>query len=174
MTARAPLLIRATSIAVAIARAKSAAIEHCGVLLIGASGAGKSDLALRLIDGCPYGETRLIADDYTTLAFRDGAWRAGAPRGIAGAIEVRGVGIVAAEHISEAPLICVFDLDAVPERMPPSREFHLSGNSNSKTPSAPLFALAPFEASAPSKIRAALRAIRYGLFREFRHDYRNC
>lgn len=170
MTARAPLLIRATSVAVAIARAKGAAIEHCGVLLIGASGAGKSDLALRLIDGCPYGETRLIADDYTALAIRDGSWRAAAPREIAGALELRGVGIVAAEHVSEAPLICVFDLDAVPERMPPPREFHPTGDSASQTPSAPMFALAPFEASAPSKIRAALRAVRYGLFREFRHD----
>ena len=43
-------------------------VDGMGVLLRGPSGSGKSDLALRLIDG----GARLVADDRTDLAVEDG------------------------------------------------------------------------------------------------------
>ncbi|MEG1030073.1 MAG: serine kinase, partial [Brevundimonas sp.] len=63
-----------------------------GVLIQGPSGVGKSDLALRLIGQ----GWRLIADDWTHLWASDGALYAATPAVIAGRIEVRGLGIVAA------------------------------------------------------------------------------
>src|SRR5690606_35418340 len=64
-------------------------IDGVGVLLRGASGSGKSDLALRLIDG----GARLVADDRTDLAVEGGRLFASCPAPLAGRIEARGVGI---------------------------------------------------------------------------------
>ena len=119
-----------------------------GVLLRGASGSGKSDLALRLVDSGAV----LIADDQTELRDIGGAVRLSCPAGIAGRMEVRGVGIIDAPHRASAPLRLVVDL--VPperiERMPPS-EWCRFFNYDVR-----LIALTPFEASAPAKLRAAL------------------
>ena len=49
--------------------ARCVAIGGQGVLILGDSGAGKSDLALRLIDG----GARLVADDRTELYVARGA-----------------------------------------------------------------------------------------------------
>lgn len=69
--------------------ATTIAIDGAGVLLRGPSASGKSDLALRLIDD----GARLVADDRTVLALRDGIVEASAPPSIRGKIEVRGLGI---------------------------------------------------------------------------------
>ena len=61
------------------------------MLLLGASGAGKSALALRLIDG----GAKLVADDRCDLFVRGGKLYASAPARIAGLMELRGIGIVA-------------------------------------------------------------------------------
>jgi HPr kinase/phosphorylase len=128
--------------------ATTVAIGGRGVLLRGASGSGKSDLALRLIDA----GARLVADDQSEL------WLAGevvlvrAPRTIAGLIEVRGVGIVRLDSLPAARLALVAELvapDAV-ERLPEPGRTTILGVS------IPLVALAPFEASAPAKLRLAL------------------
>ena len=66
------------------------AIEGEAMLLRGPPGAGKSDLALRLIDG----GARLVADDQALLRRADNQVLARAPAAIAGLIEVRGVGIL--------------------------------------------------------------------------------
>ena len=67
-------------------------LAGCGVLLLGESGAGKSDLALRLIaDGA-----LLVADDYTVVEVANDSLHASAPSPIVGLIEARGVGIVSA------------------------------------------------------------------------------
>ena len=71
--------------------ASCVAIGTKGVLILGDSGAGKSDLALRLIDD----GARLVADDRTELYVSRDALYAQAPKSIAGLIEVRGLGIVA-------------------------------------------------------------------------------
>ena len=62
----------------------------CGILLLGESGAGKSDVALRLIAQA----AQLVADDRVVLFTRDGVLFAKPPKTLAGLIEVRGVGIL--------------------------------------------------------------------------------
>lgn len=63
-----------------------------GALLRGPSGAGKSDLALRLMAT----GWRLVSDDYSHVWRSGGDLYATAPAAIAGRIEVRGMGLVAA------------------------------------------------------------------------------
>lgn len=121
-----------------------------GVLLRGPSGAGKSDLALRLIDqgAC------LVADDQTELRREGTEIIMSVPATIAGQLEVRGLGIVAVPSVASAPLRLVVDLmpaEAI-ERLPLPRECSFLGCV------VPVVALAPFEASAPAKLRLALRS----------------
>ncbi|PIW27302.1 MAG: serine/threonine protein kinase [Rhodospirillales bacterium CG15_BIG_FIL_POST_REV_8_21_14_020_66_15] len=131
------------------------AIGGAGVLLRGPSGAGKSDLALRLIDGGgPHGP-RLVADDRVDLCLRDGRVWAQAPEALRGLLEVRGVGIMPMRHVDEAPVALVCDLVAPHqvERLPEERSTPILGRD------LPFIRLAPFEASAPAKIRLALRRL---------------
>ena|SRR5919197_331819 len=127
------------------------AVDGRGVLLRGPPGAGKSDLALRLIDG----GALLVADDQTRIAADGDRLVASAPPTIAGRIEVRGLGIVEAPGVASAPLGLVIDLVAAGEveRLPPPRTCTLLGRS------LPCLALAPFEASAAAKVRIAVRAL---------------
>jgi HPr kinase/phosphorylase len=126
----------------------SVALGGDGILLQGPSGSGKSDLALRLIDG----GARLIADDQTELSLLQGELRLSAPATIAGRIEVRGIGILSIPTVASAPLRLVVAL--VPpgevERLPEPQFCTLLGRS------VPRVALAPFEASTPAKIRLAV------------------
>lgn len=119
------------------------------VLFRGPPGSGKSDLALRLIDG---GAT-LIADDRCDLTTRgNGTLVASAPAELAGMIEVRGLGVVRLDAYQGAPLMLVANLvepDTV-ERLPETRTCTDYGRP------LPLIAVAPFEASAPAKVRLAL------------------
>jgi HPr kinase/phosphorylase len=124
------------------------------VLLRGPSGAGKSDLALRLIEA----GGRLIADDQTRITRRGKALLASAPAALAGLMEVRGVGIVKlgrSQLLSQAPLSLVVDL------VPPDRIDRLPEPALEDVlgVALPLLALAPFEASAPAKLRLALARI---------------
>ncbi len=129
----------------------SVALGGAGVLLRGPSGCGKSDLALRLIDR----GALLVADDQTELHLDGDDISMTAPAAIAGQIEVRGVGIVRAPSIGAAPLRLVVDLvvPAAVERLPEPRACALLGRE------VPLIALAPFEASAVTKLQLALRAV---------------
>lgn len=121
-----------------------------GILLRGPSGAGKSDFALRLIDQ----GARLVADDQTELRRDGNDIIMSAPATIAGQMEVRGLGIVSMAHVV-APLRLVVDLmpSAEIERMPMPREINFLGCM------VPTVTLAPFEASAPAKLRLALRRL---------------
>jgi serine kinase of HPr protein (carbohydrate metabolism regulator) len=129
----------------------SVALGGDGILLRGPSGSGKSDLALRLIDA----GARLVADDQTELNLAGGEVAMTAPATIAGRMEVRGLGIVPVPHVAAAPLRLVIDL--VPagaiERLPEPAACDYLGRRF------PLLRLAPFEASAPAKLRLALRAL---------------
>jgi hypothetical protein len=80
--------------------ASCALIGRHGVLILGESGAGKSDLLLRLMDE----GGKLVADDRTELYAVKGQLRARAPQSIAGLIEVRGLGIVAQPFAKSAVL----------------------------------------------------------------------
>lgn len=130
-----------------ILHATVVAIGGLGVALSGRSGAGKSDLALRLIDR----GARLVGDDYVELAMRDGRLFASPAPAIAGLIEVRGIGIVEMPHVPEAPLALLVDLDLVPERLPEAAERTMLGVN------LPLIGLAAFHASAPIKVELALK-----------------
>jgi HPr kinase/phosphorylase len=134
------LLIHATAVA----------IDGEAVLLRGAPGSGKSDLALRLIDG----GARLISDDQTVLHRKDAQVLVRAPATIVGLIEVRGLGILQIDPVDEAPLGLLMDLvsSVEIERLPDPRWETILGVP------IPLIALAPFEAAAAAKVRLARRA----------------
>jgi len=146
-------LVHATSVALKLASGWRA------VLIRGPSGSGKSDLALRLIDG---GGARLVADDQTRLMRRRGALLASAPAALAGLLEVRGIGIVRlarSQRIARAPLGLLVDL------VPPARIERLpDGSSHERLLGidVPRLELAPFEASAVAKLRLALARIAAG------------
>ena len=124
------------------------AIGGIGVLLRGPSGSGKSDLALRLIDGGGV----LVADDRCVLKAEDGRVVARAPAAIRGRIEVRGLGIVTVPVVEQAALALVVDLEDGPiERLPEPETIELLGIPVRR------LRLAAFEASAPAKIRLALQ-----------------
>ena len=86
------------------------------VLLRGKPGSGKSSLALMLMEtsGTGLGKSlmtaRLVADDQTVLTVKAGKLLATAPPNLQGLLEVRGIGIVAVDHVAEAELVLVADL----------------------------------------------------------------
>ncbi|HEX9954953.1 MAG TPA: HPr kinase/phosphatase C-terminal domain-containing protein [Allosphingosinicella sp.] len=123
-----------------------AAIGGRGVLISGASGSGKSDLLLRLLDR----GAALVSDDYTCLASEKGRLLASPPPNIAGRMEIRGVGIVERPFVEAVPVSLLVDLDASPERLPERRATTLIGVS------VPVIALSALEPSAPIKVEAAL------------------
>ena len=131
------------------------AIDGAGVLLRGPSGCGKSDLALRLIDGGAV----LVADDRVSLEARAGDLVASAPDALAGLLEVRGVGIERLEAAARATVRLVVDLVAreTVERLPEPAAAELCGVA------LPLIRLDPFEASAPAKLRLAVKAACHGI-----------
>ncbi len=128
--------------------ATAVAIDGRAVLLLGASGSGKSDLALRLIDR----GAKLIADDQTRLRRREEALIASAPSEIKGLIEVRGLGIVAVPTLAEAPVRLAVELvrsEAV-ERLPEPDWAEFLGVRVRR------IKLAAFEASTVAKLHLAV------------------
>ncbi|KDB02642.1 HPr kinase [Defluviimonas sp. 20V17] len=100
------------------------ALDGRGVLILGPSGAGKSGLALQLM---ALG-ARLVADDRTRLSARAGSLIARAPAAIAGRIEARGLGILAADAVGEAVVALAVDLGQTEtDRLPPDRRLTLMG-----------------------------------------------
>jgi serine kinase of HPr protein (carbohydrate metabolism regulator) len=131
--------------------ASCVAIGGRAVLLAGRSGAGKSDLALRLVDR----GALLVSDDYTELRRSGDRLLARAPAAIAGRIEVRGVGIVEMETAADVRVCLHADLDRRPERLPEAAAIRLAGLD------VPGIALSALEPSAPLKLEQAL--VRFGL-----------
>ena len=127
--------------------ASSVAVDGRAVLITGPSGSGKSDLTLRLLDR---GFT-LVSDDQT-LVRRDGdRLIATAPPTIAGKLEIRGIGIVEMETVSEVPVALLVELTSEIRRLPDdSRERPVLGVP------LPLVSVDALTASAPSKVALAL------------------
>lgn len=154
--------IYATCILLAGAGRAFGAPVGAGVLLLGRSGSGKSDLALRLIAV----GAKLVSDDRTDLYVSRGALWARAPRRIAGLIEVRGVGILALAHAPRARIALAVELGRAP-RHPDRRIFKPPSTLVlPESGAVPLLKIAPFEASAPAKIAVAVAAYAHGLHRE--------
>lgn len=91
-------------------RASCVAIAGRAILIEGPPGAGKTTLALSLIDR----GAKLVGDDGVTLERRGEQLVASPPPNIAGKIEVRGVGIAELPCV-EAPVALIVRLD---ERAP--------------------------------------------------------
>lgn len=127
-------------------------IAGLGVLITGASGAGKSDLALRLIDE----GALLVADDQTWIESDGHRLRATAPRQIAGLIEVRGVGIrAAAVKYATVLRLAVALRQGAGERMPEPASWSFPDGGLS----IPSIELEAFEPSATAKLRFALATV---------------
>ncbi len=122
-----------------------------GVLLLGESGSGKSDLALRLIR--QEGAT-LVADDQVWLETgTDGLLRASPPEKLAGLLEIRQLGIVTLPYFVHVPLVLVVELVREREsleRFPETQEYMMLEGFN-----LPILKLYPFDASTPAKIALA-------------------
>lgn len=135
--------------------ASAVAFGARAVLIRGASGSGKSALALallsrRLFDGTP---ARLVADDRVCLQRRGAALIALAPDALRGLIEVRGTGLLRVPFASSAPLALVIDLcpaGAPSERLPDPCHAELVGCRF------PLVRLAAREAASAADLAVAL------------------
>ena len=115
-----------------------------GVLILGDSGSGKSDLALRLITTM---SAKLVSDDRTDIFNDSGVIKACAPDSLKGLLEVRGIGIIKQEYQKETKVDVVIKLtnDKI-ERMPLPQNYKIEGVK------IPMYLIKPFESSAPSKI----------------------
>ena len=131
--------------------ASSVALNGRALLITGASGTGKSALALALMGlGAD-----LVSDDRTIL-HRDGdALIADAPDTIRGQIEARGVGILHADACGPTRVVLAVDLDRVEDqRLPPLRHSDVMGVA------VPLV-LGPFAPHLPFALRQYLLAGRH-------------
>ena len=133
--------------------ASCVAIGEFGLLIRGASGRGKSDLVLRLLD-----EARgasLVADDQVIIVEEDGVLIASAPVTLAGKLEIRGQGIVAWPHLAQVKLSHIIDLveQAEISRMPEVSELQTSLMNHVF----PRLKLDGKQASAPARVRAFLQ-----------------
>ncbi|QYF86544.1 HPr kinase/phosphorylase [Brevundimonas sp. PAMC22021] len=121
-----------------------------GLMLMGPSGSGKSDLALRLIDA----GWRLVADDYSLVWASAGRLYAMSPATIEGRIEARGLGIVRAHTRPMAQIAAVIACTAEPvERLPEPEVRVLDGVS------VPLFRLNALHASAATLAARSLQTL---------------
>ncbi len=130
--------------------------QQGAVLIRGASGAGKSDLSLRLIEQCA---ARLIADDRVDMQVKKNTLMVMAVPSLQGLLEVYGLGILRlpAEKIysKPAPLRLVVDLvNPTEQARIPEPDF-----ANLQNIDIPLLSLDGQVASAPYKIHMALLSI---------------
>ncbi|MEY3914815.1 MAG: hypothetical protein RLZZ103_314 [Pseudomonadota bacterium] len=121
-----------------------------GVLIMGKSGSGKSDLALRLIDRGAI----LISDDVVFLETHDNVPILTVAPNIAGKIEVRGVGISSVDFLASAPLRLIVQFIDAPDRLPEDIARASIGDYV-----VPVSRLNPFEHSSAIKVEYALRAV---------------
>ena len=147
-------------------------VEGAGVILFGASGSGKSDLALRLLDhggSCDQGPAGavLVGDDRVVVEAVGGRLRASSPPQIIGRLEVRGVGIVVVPYTERTELRFAVRLDSTApvQRIPDfaRQTIEIAGIA------IPELHLNPFEASAPAKVRAMARALVWSAFANHIH-----
>jgi HPr kinase/phosphorylase len=147
---RASLCQNGETLMTTMVHGSAVAIGSLGVLIVGPSGSGKSDLVLRLIDR----GAKLISDDILHIDSADGGPLLAYAPSIAGKIEVRGIGICSVEYEVSAPLrlvvACAKDVDRMPaEDMRTTIADFL----------VPLVKLDPFQVSSVLKVELALRSV---------------
>ncbi len=147
----------ATAATEIIVHGTAVALGGRAALLRGASGSGKSDLALRAVSTptrcLVEASFELVADDQVVIRTAERELTVSPPDRLRGLIEVRGLGIFKVPHRAEARLSLLVDLVGPNEveRLPdPWPADDLLGVS------LPVLRLAPFEASAPLKLALAL------------------
>ena len=127
-------------------------LDGVGVVLLGPSGSGKSDLALRLIDA----GALLVADDQLEVEVGP-AGPVGRPaERLAGLLEVRGLGILRLPYCAATSLGLVVELEVAGStpRLPEPSTYPILGTELRR------LRLDPRQASAAAKIRLALCAER--------------
>lgn len=135
--------------------ASCVSIGSRGVLLIGKSGSGKSDVALRLISR----GAMLVADDQTLLRVEGKYLIASVDTSIRGLLEIRGVGLVQYPVANNIPVNLVVKLSPREEmeHIPAPASFEYMGVT------IPQITLHGFDAVTPDKIFAALYALGSGM-----------
>ena len=124
-----------------------------GIMIMGESSSGKSDLALRMI---MQKKAKLIADDRTEIAIKNGKIIAFCPQNIKNMIEVRGVGIMKIKAKKSTTISLVVELVKSREeieRMPKKETFMFADACVEK------IRLYPFECSAPDKVVIKLESL---------------
>jgi HPr kinase/phosphorylase len=99
-------------------------VDGRAVLIIGASGSGKSGLALRLL---ALG-AGLVGDDQIYLTQQETRILAHGVEALSGRIEARQIGILSYPASAATPVHLVVDLDLCePSRLPPERKVRIGG-----------------------------------------------
>ena len=129
----------------------SVVIDDNGVLILGDSGSGKSDLALRLIDN---GAT-LISDDISICRKNSNDIYLYCPPEIKGLLEVREIGIITVPFVEKIKLRLVVNLKSNNnERFPKDSCFRILGIK------IPIINIEGKNSSAVAKIKVKLNEIR--------------
>lgn len=131
--------------------ASCVSIGSHGVLLMGRSGSGKSDVALRLLAR----GAMLVADDQVILRKEEGELVAGVDETIRGLLEIHGVGLVKYPVATNIPVRLVVQLVSLEEmeHIPAPQTYQMMGVS------VPQIGIYGFDASTPDKIYAAIHAM---------------
>ena len=111
--------------------ASTVEVNGRGVMFLGASGMGKTELVLTLIErAIARGEEAILVADDRTLIRREGeAIIASVPEQLAGGIEIRGAGLFKRPFKSETRLALVVKLVSAElgERFPDGHQWHFEG-----------------------------------------------
>lgn len=125
-----------------------------GALLLGASGTGKSDLALRAIRA----GWRLVADDYSLVFASNGRLFARGPERLQGQMEVRHLGIAPVSHVAFCELRLAVQCQVKdPERMPDPEVIRFADLA------LPCLRFVAFQSSAVSKLDMAIEGVNIAL-----------
>lgn len=126
------------------------ALDEEGVLILGPSGSGKSDLVLRLLGR----GWALVADDQVELVAEGGTLRASAPAPLRGMLEIRGLGLMqdlpVAGPVRLRLAVRLLPPEAPLPRLPEPQCYNALGLT------VPQISLRGLEASAPDKLNFAL------------------